>query len=76
MKHKFNYLLFSSMLKVKDEHVKELAHNYREAHDEAMSLEGQLITARDEAMRLRHENEFMLKLIDKYMQEHGHETDT
>ncbi|TAN50878.1 MAG: hypothetical protein EPN21_07970 [Methylococcaceae bacterium] len=42
-----------------------LVEQVRQIHDTARCLEGENITLRAEALRLRHENEFMLRLINE-----------
>jgi hypothetical protein len=50
--------------------MRQIVHDYQSLHSEANDIEASMITYREECIRLRHENEFMLKLVDKYMQDH------
>jgi hypothetical protein len=70
MKHKFNYSLCAALAKFPSDPIRELIADYSELHQEVQSIEHMLSLVTEEATRLKHENEFMLRLIDKYMQEH------
>lgn len=62
----FPYVLTSRILRqnVSDD-IKDVCSRYAELFSHATQLEGELLVERAKTQRLTHENEFMLRLIDK-----------
>ena len=66
MKNKFNFRLCQLLTieKPTNDRVRELISDYRHLFSEASDLVWQLGAKTEEAKRLRHENEFLLRQID------------
>ena len=48
-----------------DERDKKWVQKYTHLHEQAMRMDMELVTLRAENLRLKHENEFMLRLINE-----------
>ncbi len=48
-----------------DERDKQWVQKYTHLHEQAMRMDMELVTLRAENLRLKHENEFMLRLINE-----------
>lgn len=53
--------------KLSEELALELFHQYSEIHRQMTNSANLVTTLQEDNKRLKHENEFMLKLIDKHM---------
>lgn len=55
-------------LKIPEERALDLFHRYSEVHSRATNAENYNTTLLEENKRLKYENEFMLKLIDRHLE--------